>query len=301
LAAVNLACAQGLPGAEAIDTGACLHELDRWAAQAGYHTELVSGLFRRDPAAFNNSWAVFRVMDLVTVLQRDIGVRYDPDLTTRDDFFCDPRNLFVHGVVETRRGTCSSLPPVYVAVGRRLGYPLRLVRTKYHLFARWDEPGGERFNIECTSLGFNSDPDEYYLTWPAETSREEAELYGFLRTQTPREDLAGFLAMRGHCWLANDRPREAAEAYGWAARLTPRNRLHVCSLRAALDRCDAEAGQPAASPAPPPDGVRYVRPADQPSATWFGDQLRTLGVALPRPDAAPAPSRAVPGPPGGQG
>ena len=30
------------------------------------------------------------------------------------------------------RGTCSSLPVLQVAVGRRLGYPLKLVTTKGH-------------------------------------------------------------------------------------------------------------------------------------------------------------------------
>ena len=33
-----------------------------------------------------------------------------------------------------------------MAVGRRLGYPLKLVTTKGHLFVRW-EGAGERFNI----------------------------------------------------------------------------------------------------------------------------------------------------------
>lgn len=59
------------------------------------------------------------------------------------------------------RGTCSSLPPLYVAIGRRLGYPLKLVKSFAHLFARWDNGAGERFNIECTARQFVSHPDEY--------------------------------------------------------------------------------------------------------------------------------------------
>jgi hypothetical protein len=53
---------------------------------------------------------------------------------------------------------------VYAAVGRRLGYPIRLVRTKLHLFNRWDdETTGERFNIDGSAYrGVNSHPDEHY-------------------------------------------------------------------------------------------------------------------------------------------
>ena len=63
------------------------------------------------------------------------------------------------------------MPVLYVAVGRRLGYPLKLATTKGHLFARWDgldhsyPAWRERFNIEGTH-GFSSYPDDYYKTWP---------------------------------------------------------------------------------------------------------------------------------------
>ena len=52
-----------------------------------------------------------------------------------DGFFADARDVFLHGLTgPERRGTCSSLPVLHVAVGRRLGYPLKLVTTKGHQF-----------------------------------------------------------------------------------------------------------------------------------------------------------------------
>ena len=50
------------------------------------------------------------------------------------------------------------MPILYIAIGRRLGYPLKLVHAHGHDFVRWDEPGGERFNIDATSPGFHLRP-----------------------------------------------------------------------------------------------------------------------------------------------
>jgi hypothetical protein len=51
--------------------------------------------------------------------------------------------LFLHGLTQGRGGTCLSMPVAYVAVGRRLGYPLKLVTAKGHLFARWESLDGK--------------------------------------------------------------------------------------------------------------------------------------------------------------
>jgi Transglutaminase-like superfamily len=254
IAEVNLACAQGLPGAQDLDADGCrqtINTINAWTEQARRHVEALAPHFWQNPTAYGDSWALFRVVDMVTVLQRDLGIRYDPALVERDDFFTDARNLFIHGVVQSRKGTGSSLPPLYVAIGRRLGYPLKLVKTKYHLFARWDDPAGERFNIECTSLELNSYPDDYYLHWPAEAAPDEVAPFGFLKSYTPREELAGFLATRGHCWLENERHRQAVEAYAWACELVPDNQLNVCSVDAAMKRWWAKLKRLAGNHFPP--------------------------------------------------
>jgi hypothetical protein len=237
LAAVNLACAAGLPGAEDLDLARCLQVLDAWAGHVSRETARCTRQFRNDPAAFENSWAYFRVLVLVTVLQQDCGVRYDPALVDRDDFFSRAEHLFIHGVLQGQGGTCSSLPPVYVAVGRRLGYPLKLVQTHSHLFARWDDPEStERFNVECTAHGLNCHPDDYYRNWPRPTTSQDIVRYGWLVSQTPREDLAGFLVNRGHCLLENQQYPQAAESYAWACGLTSRHRGYENCKDAALVR-----------------------------------------------------------------
>lgn len=56
LAAINLACAAGLQGAEPLDVEHCLNVLDGWAEHVRRETVRCGGQFERDPAAFENSF-----------------------------------------------------------------------------------------------------------------------------------------------------------------------------------------------------------------------------------------------------
>ena len=66
---------------------------------------------------------------LAVVLAEDFQVRYAPDKVGNaadaqpgDGFFADARDVFLHGLTGAKpRGTCSSLPVLQVAIGRRLG------------------------------------------------------------------------------------------------------------------------------------------------------------------------------------
>src|SRR5437879_2452534 len=57
----------------------------------------------------------------------------------------------------------------------------------------------------------------------------------FLRSKSPREELAGFLMERFHCWkqLGNFRP--SVEAAAWASALVPRNVFFSSTLKMALN------------------------------------------------------------------
>jgi hypothetical protein len=112
------------------------------------------------------------------------------------------------------------LPVLYVAVGRELGYPLKLVTTRGHLFVRW-EGKGERFNVEATARGLLTHPDEYYRHWPFEVTREEERAEGYLKSLSPAEELAVFLSIRGMCLREHGRYGEAAEAFAAAAQRNP--------------------------------------------------------------------------------
>jgi len=113
---------------------------------------------------------------------------------------------------------------MYVAIARRLGYPLKLVLAKTHIFARWDD-GQERFNIEGTNPRFNYHPDSYYRKWPHPISDAELKQGWYLKPLTPAEELAVFLQNRAYCLMDNGRFKEAQLAFTRSCQLAPRNPL----------------------------------------------------------------------------
>jgi len=248
LAAVNLACARGLPGTEGMDVEDCLKRLDEWAGHVESEVRRRRRSFVQRPGYYENSEAKFKAIQLVLALKEDYGVGYDPGRIGRPSqaelfdpaFFRDASGIFLCGPLgEARRGTCASLPVLVVAVGRRLGYPLRLAATKGHVFARWESPdGGERFNIEVAGRGVDLPADAHYRGWPFALSPAEEAQEGYLRSFGPAEEVALCLELRGACLAANGRHAESAAALEAALRLRPGSR----NLRALAARQRALAG-----------------------------------------------------------
>ena len=239
IARMNLLCAEDLPGAEDFDVRKNLDQLDAWAKHVETITARQFYRFRQRPEEFERSEAYFRMLVLVTVLQRDLSARYNPVLiappTEADlrsgDFFRDSRDIFLHGILGARRmGTCSSMPVLVVAVGRRLGYPLKLVHAKPHVFARWESVDGrERFNIEATH-GLATHPDEYYKQWPMPISDEEIRDGEYLKSLSASEELASFMFTRACCFASNGHVQEAAAADQEAHRLAPNRHAYKIAL-----------------------------------------------------------------------
>jgi len=228
IARMNLLCARELPGSEDLNVENAMGTLDRMAARVREETERHWYRFQRNPGEYEDSAGFFRMLMLAVVLGEDFGVEYvagkrgtAAQAYQGDGFFADSRDVFLHGLTGSKpAGTCSSLPVLQVAVGRRLGYPLKLVTTKGHLFVRW-EGKGERFNVETTGRGVNRYSDEYYLRWPMEVSEMEVQEQGYLRTLEPAGELAVFLSIRGMCWLERGQYAEAGESFRAAAMLAP--------------------------------------------------------------------------------
>lgn len=222
IAVLNLTAAIGLPGAESVHVSNLVRQIDHWMTQVAANTEH----WRRHfvPDIHCKTLAQFRMSAMLTVVQRDLGVRYNPACATGPYNAMDSRDNFIHGPLTGHGGTCCSLPILYLAIGRRLGYPLFAVEAKEHFFVRWDDSRGERFNIECTSLGFSARNDEYYMRWPIPLSPDEIASGSFLQNLTPRQELAQFIAIRGHCLQDNLKIVEAMEAFSYATQLDQRYR-----------------------------------------------------------------------------
>jgi hypothetical protein len=225
IGSLNLEAALGLPGAETLNLDACVQKLNEWARQVRSYTEEHWPKFLWSPTKFGGTPARYRMLALVTFLQRHLGVRYNMAFSKGEFDPGDARDMFIHGLLSGHGGTCGTMPVLYIAIGRRLGYPLYLVRAKEHSFARWEQHGGERFNIECTSPGFSAPRDTDYHRYPKPLSRAELEAGIVMRNLRPREELAQFLCDRARCLIDNLRFGEAVMACFLATQLAPRDGL----------------------------------------------------------------------------
>jgi hypothetical protein len=237
IALFNLLCASGLPGAEGLDGNIENYRgtLDAWADHVRTETERNLHLFTNHPQEYNNSLAYFKALVMASVLQEDLHVHYDPACIKDRHFpYTNSKQLFIHGLIgEDHSGTCASLPVLYVAIGRRLGYPLYLVSTRGHFFVRWESKDkSDRFNLEATSRGLAVHDDEFYKHWPAKLTDAEQALY--LKNLTSAEELALFLVIRGDCLEALNRHPEARVAYAHAHALVPRSQLYLDELAHSL-------------------------------------------------------------------
>jgi hypothetical protein len=99
IAVTHLACVVGLPGAEKIQSSLIFFWLDYFAQCAREYTEYQLTDFHQRPHKYNNSEAFFRMLCLVTVLQRDMGVRYNPAKISESAVFELP-DSFIHGIFQ---------------------------------------------------------------------------------------------------------------------------------------------------------------------------------------------------------
>jgi hypothetical protein len=312
IAILNLLCAEGLPGAENLNPQECIITLDGWAERVSSETERHLYRYRARPREFESSEGYFRMLMMAVVLYEDFSVRYNPERMSRpgavdpnDHFFADSRDVFLHGLLGKGKnspspsplpeervplrarpttlalGTCSSMPVLYVAIGRRLGYPLKLAATKSHVFIRW-EGAGERFDLEATGRGMNRYDDEHFKQWPYPVTDEEIQADGYLKSLTPVEDLALFLSLRGHCLKEAGRISEAVGCYAEAVRLAPASRPYRLLLAAAQQ----ERAFPASGAGVPPASSEGVPPLISPPP-GYAQAVRTPLRPPPGPACLP--------------
>ena len=269
IAEVNLICAQGLPGSEDLDITACLEKIDEWAEKVRNTTSRNYNRFIREPNLFDGSLGKFYMAILCTTLQRDCGVGYNPERAADPGDAHDSRDRFIHGITHGAGGTCASLPVLYAAVGRRLGYPLRIVMGARHLFLRWDESDSQsplmrdRFNIEATAQGFVSHPDRFYEQWPFPHPDPAIDPRYYLRSLTPREELAEFMCIRSIVLMDNGRFVDAIQPAAWARQLDPSDysiKVHLeLTMLMALGILDEKPPWVDAQPMIRPDGAKWSR------------------------------------------
>lgn len=227
---LNLVTAPGLPPDQRgriVSDG--LKTLDSWASAVAEQTWKNHHHYLDNPGEFKNE-IEWRLAMMCTVLGQDFKVRYDPSLTSTEQqnasnekFFSNPESVFLTGCLgESRIGTCASLPVLYVAIGRRIGYPMHLVAARGHLFARWDDGKGTRVNLEAANAGgFTSHPDSHYRAWPGLITPQMEKTGGYLQNLTLEQTLAVFMSTRAACLQSAGKTADAISAAAAAFRLAP--------------------------------------------------------------------------------
>lgn len=263
VARMNLLFAAALPGSEDLDIEAGLKAIDEMAVYVQKRTEELRPKFLANPEKFRNSEAFFKMTVLVTVLQKEKGLVYDPKFSIRPgegydkaaqaEMVKSSKNIFINGLLSGKHlGTCSSMPVLWTAIGRRLGYPLSLVHAKKHLFVRWDDKN-DRFNVEASQGVMASPPDEEYKTWPFPLTDEEIDKGPYLKNLTPAEEMAD--AMNARFWQLMHYQRYD-EALGLAIKL--RQMLPQADKYLALADAAAPLLSPSSIPGPPADPTPVI-------------------------------------------
>jgi formylglycine-generating enzyme required for sulfatase activity/regulator of sirC expression with transglutaminase-like and TPR domain len=93
------------------------------------------------------------------VIHEEGRYRYTDDLDPAG-MPINPAELFLHGLLQTRRGYCMNLSLLYLILGERLNLPLVGVPLPNHFFVRYDSQE-YRVNIEATEGG-TAFPDSFY-------------------------------------------------------------------------------------------------------------------------------------------
>jgi hypothetical protein len=120
IAQMSLEAAFGLPGAGEFDLGPPKRQIDDWARIVDHYTTRTYYKRSRHKRLTDSQ---FRIMTMIGVLQRNLGVTYNRAFSEGEYDARDSRNLMIHGILQGHGGTCVTMPMLYCAIGRRLGYP----------------------------------------------------------------------------------------------------------------------------------------------------------------------------------
>ena len=237
IARMNLLCAEGLRGSENLNVEECLRTLEAWTHHVERETKRNFHHFLERPKEFNNSIPYYQMGMLGTVLAEDLRIQYNPErerqllekpvnLQSVDDentFFSSSTDVFIHGLLTGKHyGTCASMPFLYAAIGRRLGYPVTIAARKYHLYVRYEAGNGEHLNLEATeNRGFSTPTDEEYRTGQYPMTQEEIDGCGWLRPLDNKHILGICLLNRAHSLRSMKRYDDEISTFEQASRYLP--------------------------------------------------------------------------------
>ena len=239
LVVANLAVARDIPSLADLDVARYRRTVDDWTKQFADDLPGWEQRFRRAPERFKNDVRFFRVGQLAGFLGHVAGIQYIEDQRQATSVrYTDPADLFLNGIIDTRRGTCGNMAALHVAIARRLGWPVSLACVAGHFISRYDD-GEVVHNIEMSRVEqgtFASDPDDFYVG-KFKLPRIAVECGSDLRRLTMREMIGAFLALRGRHRIDVGLRVEADGDYALSRAVFPTyRRAYIAAMVPALRR-----------------------------------------------------------------
>lgn len=191
----------------------------------------------------------------------------------------DADNVFIAGLLKTRKGSCVSMPMLYLVVGKRLGLPVHLVNVGQHTFIRWEQPG-YRMNIETTIVKkVAMTPDEDNFLEVEHLTREELEGTNDLKNMSNRSVIASLLHARCGWYMAHGPQyrREFWRDLNRAHLIAPKDRIIALNYQRATQSLETNQREHVQLPVPRPNPMGRTQP-------WVPNpQPPALNVPNPRP------------------
>lgn len=237
----NLLVAKSIPALAHLDVPRYQRTTDGWADGIRRWLPEAEREFHKTPEQWKHDVNFFRLGVVHQYLEQEVGIEYREDQReVTSILYTDPSDLFLNGVMDTKRGTCGNMSALHVAIAWRFGWPVSLACVGSHFICRYDD-GKVTHNIEATQSGyggFKSDPDReliqrYHLPLIAVVCGSD------LRALKPREMLGAFLGLRGRHMRDTNRLREANADYLLARWLFPLSRrLYIDSTAVAIPQAN---------------------------------------------------------------
>ena len=162
----------------------------------------------------NDADAIIRSLRLV--IHNKAGYRYTEQVDARG-IPINNEELFLHGMLKTKRGYCMNLSLLYLILGQKMDLPLFGVPLPNHFFVRY-EKGHYRINIEATEMGA-SFPDRFYRQRYLASSGKESSY--FLENLDTKQTLGAYFSNIGMVYYQNQKIERAVFYLQLSTKINP--------------------------------------------------------------------------------
>jgi hypothetical protein len=140
LVILNLAVARGIDSLRDLNVQKYIDVVDGWTEQfERYISAAEQRNFYNAPHKYKNDVNFYRIGAVAGFLGVFLKIAYiESQFKATKIAYTNPSDLFLNGVVDTKRGTCGNLSILHVAICRRMGWPVSLCSTGTHWLSRYD-------------------------------------------------------------------------------------------------------------------------------------------------------------------